>query len=408
MMEPSDNNTEPVKVKRKVFDWISNPDLDNITPFQRLILDINWEKSPLGPIQKWPTQLKRMVMLIVQDPSPAIIYWGEEATVLYNEAYITIVGNKHPALQGGDPRIGLSDLWPSIEPLLNDQRDDFQPLVEANTLLMLDRSGFIEETYHSWRLIPIIGEDGCVGGSYATVLETTSEVVNDRRLAVVQNLARVLTQASSIKELWRRIIEGLSIEAAEKDLPLAMLYSTQIVKGDFRRQSIPTSSLPSVPLDCTLEGVVGVTPGHGLAPHVLDLYDTNPQHLGYHLRMAMNAMAPVVIEIPEVEESLEWRGYGRATHGVVCPIVPRGANTVVAFLALALNPRRPYDEGYQRFIHLLTNQVTQPQLSAIILRDEVENRQNIARQEAIDRDQLSRELSASETRFARFASRAPM
>jgi hypothetical protein len=402
------DNIQPAKAKRKVFDWISNPDLDTITPFQRFILDIDWEKSPLGPILQWPAQLRQMVMFIVQDTVPSVMYWGEEATVLYNEAYIQIIGNKHPALQGQDPRFECPDLWQNIDPMLRKQRDDFQTIVEADTMLMLNRWNYVEETYHSWKLMPMIGEGGYVAGHYATVVEITREVISDRRVVVVQNLARVLTQASSIKELWKRILEGLSVEAADKDLPLVLLYSTQIAKGDARRPSIPTSSLASEPLSCTLEGSIGAKAGHPLAPDVLDLYDTNPRNLGYHLRMAMDAMAPVVVEIAEVDEPLEWRGYGRATHSVICPIIPKGSKTVLAFLALALNPRRPYDEGYKKFIHLLTHQVTQPQLSAIILKEEVENRQHQARQEAIDRDKLSRELSASETRFARFASRAPM
>jgi hypothetical protein len=57
--------------KRKIFDWISQPRPENITPFQKFILDIDWEKSPLGPMEHWPNQLKQMILLVVQDPSPA-------------------------------------------------------------------------------------------------------------------------------------------------------------------------------------------------------------------------------------------------------------------------------------------------------------------------------------------------
>ncbi|EHL01449.1 hypothetical protein M7I_2539 [Glarea lozoyensis 74030] len=130
--------------------------------------------------------------------------------------------------------------------------------------------------------------------------------------------------------------------------------------------------------------------------------------MGANLRKALDAMAPVVVEIAEVDEPLEWRGYGKATHGVICPIIPKGSNSVLAFLCIALNPHRPYDKDYKRFVHHLIHQVTQPQLSSIILREEVENRQNAARQAAIDRERLSRELTASETRFEKFAARVPL
>jgi hypothetical protein len=60
------------------------------------------------------------------------------------------------------------------------------------------------------------------------------------------------------------------------------------------------------------------------------------------------------------------------------------SRSVLAFLVMALNPRRPYDEDYKGFMHLLTQQVTTPQLSAVILREEVERRQLLERQEALD------------------------
>jgi hypothetical protein len=59
--------------RRKIFDWISEPRPANITPFQQFILDIDWEKSPLGPMNKWPVQLRQMVLLVVQDPAPAVV-----------------------------------------------------------------------------------------------------------------------------------------------------------------------------------------------------------------------------------------------------------------------------------------------------------------------------------------------
>jgi len=69
---------------------------------------------------------------------------------------------------------------------------------------------------------------------------------------------------------------------------------------------------------------------------------------------------------------------------------------------------KAYDDDYRQFINLVTQQVTTPQLSAVILREEVERRAALARQEALDRDRLSKELSEAETKFARFATRAPI
>jgi hypothetical protein len=58
------------KPERRGFDWILAPP-ENVTPFQQFILDIDWKSSPLGLMKYWPSQLRQMVLLVVQDPSPA-------------------------------------------------------------------------------------------------------------------------------------------------------------------------------------------------------------------------------------------------------------------------------------------------------------------------------------------------
>jgi PAS domain-containing protein len=135
------------------------------------------------------------------------------------------------------------------------------------------------------------------------------------------------------------------------------------------------------------------------------LDDHDQSKLGPWVRKALEEKAPALIPVPDKMRTIEWRGYGPANQSVVCPIIPTNTESALAFLVVALNPRRPFDEDYQRFVHLLTQQVTTPQLSAVILREEVDRRQNLARQEALDRDRLNKELSESETKFARFATR---
>lgn len=61
--------------QRRTFDWTQEPRPDNLTPFQEFILDIDWNKSPLGPMRQWPTQLRQMILLVIQDSDPAGEYY---------------------------------------------------------------------------------------------------------------------------------------------------------------------------------------------------------------------------------------------------------------------------------------------------------------------------------------------
>jgi hypothetical protein len=91
---------------RRIFDWTRDPAPENLTTHQAFIRNVDWTASPLGPMDQWPDQLRQMVLAIVADPSPAVIYWGDSQTIIYNEAYIPLIGDKHPGLQGQDPRLG--------------------------------------------------------------------------------------------------------------------------------------------------------------------------------------------------------------------------------------------------------------------------------------------------------------
>jgi PAS domain-containing protein len=243
-------------------------------------------------------------------------------------------------------------------------------------------------------------------------VEVTRELLSDRRLNTVRCLNRQLSGSKSIKDLWRRIILG--IKDADKDIPLALLYSVADQRLASQRSKSPNSSEPNGPAStiCILEGSIGIPTGHVLAPESLDL-DNDDNSLVPKMKKAMREMKPVVGQISEraleMYERIEWRGHGvPATQVVVCPIIPTDSNNVLAFLIIALNPRRPYDDDYRGFVHLLTEQVTMPELSAVILREEVQRRQQISTEEALDRDRLYRELSEAETKFARFATRAPI
>jgi PAS domain-containing protein len=347
---------------------------------------------------------------VVQDQTPAVVYWGDQNTIIYNEPYTQLIGGKHPALQGQDPKIGFAEIWDHFEELLGNQRETGETVVESNACLMLHRHGFLEETYFSWKFVPIIGPEGWIVGSHATVIEVTREVLNDRRLSTVRLLSRELAEAVTIRQLWHRLILG--IQDAEKYIPLALLYSCEATRGGARSMSIPNSSTPAAvsmkSMKCTLEGFIGIEKGHEFAPETFDLQEKDETVLGQWFQKAVGAKAPVLVSAPESLKLTAWRGIAPANQAIVCPIFPANTESPVAFLVIALNPRRPFDDDYRSFIHLLTEQVTTPQLSAVILREEVDRRQNLARQEALDRDRLYKELSESETKFARFATRAPI
>ena len=61
--------------------------------------------------------------------------------------------------------------------------------------LFLERSGFAEETYHTFSYSPLTDEDGRIAGMLCVVSEETERVIGERRLATLRDLGSVALDA---------------------------------------------------------------------------------------------------------------------------------------------------------------------------------------------------------------------
>jgi hypothetical protein len=106
--------------QRKFLDWTSKelPADYPLTPFQRFTRDVDWENSPLGPMEGWSSQLRQAVLTLMADPDPAIVFWGERMTLVYNEVYPDLIGNKHPGSQGQDPWVWFAEIRDPFEKII--------------------------------------------------------------------------------------------------------------------------------------------------------------------------------------------------------------------------------------------------------------------------------------------------
>ncbi|KAB8292244.1 hypothetical protein EYC80_007986 [Monilinia laxa] len=395
-----------MKQRRKIVDWMSEPRTVELTPFQQFTVDVDWKKSPLGPMRGWPKQLRSMVLLCFADPKPAVVLWGDSNAIVYNEPYTELIGRKHPALQGQNPRVGLAEIWDFFGALLERQKETGEGVIQKDALLLIQRHGFEEETYMTYKFIPIVCDEGYVIGIHATLDETTRQVLGDRRMFVLRALGERLSKAKTICDLWNHLIQGL--ELAEKDAPFCLLYS--VAETSEASNPLPPT-VPSSSVPCSLEGSVGIPEGHSIAPSSFDIaYDQNwlTEPFNEAVEKMETILVPLGSEAKQKLRGIKCRGFGEPTHVVVCPLMDSETQSVLAFLVLALNPRRPYDKDYRDWIQMLSQQVTIPQVSAIILRQEVERRLALAKQEALDRAILSQQLSESQANFARFATRTPV
>jgi hypothetical protein len=75
--------------------------------------------------------------------------------------------------------------------------------------LFLKRNGFLEESYFSWSIIPLVGENGSVVGLYNPAFEKTRRKIAERRMLTLREVGEKTAAAREVKGFWGQVIRGL-------------------------------------------------------------------------------------------------------------------------------------------------------------------------------------------------------
>src|SRR3954471_21611819 len=72
---------------------------------------LDWSQTPLGPVAQWPQSLRTVVRVLLTSRQPMWLGWGEQLTYLYNDAYLSIIGGKHPWALGQPTSVVWREIW---------------------------------------------------------------------------------------------------------------------------------------------------------------------------------------------------------------------------------------------------------------------------------------------------------
>src|ERR1700748_3861678 len=75
--------------------------------------ELEWSRTPLGAFDAWPQSLRSTVSMMLPSRAQIIVFWGGDYVVLYNDAYRTVFGAKHPKALGLPGRGAWSGIWES-------------------------------------------------------------------------------------------------------------------------------------------------------------------------------------------------------------------------------------------------------------------------------------------------------
>lgn len=301
-----------------------------------LIRSKDWSKTSIGPIEKWPQTLQTTLGIVLRNRFPMMIWWGPELLNFYNDAYRPILRDKHPNSLGASAPKLWAEVWDFAGPLARSVMDGGPATWMEDTQLFIKSGDMIEETYFTFSLSPIQGDDGKVAGILNTVQESTVKVQSERLLTMLHDLAARTSTAKSEGEAYRVIMNVLS--EFELDIPFALLYKYDDKKEAFQ-----------------LSGSVGFGQYDGPAK--------NPD--SWPLQDALDANDEVIIDnIDQKFPSLPKTQWGESPkQAIVLPVV-RSEAGVESVLVAGISPHRKLDVKYSLLFVALAEQLANVMVNA--------------------------------------------
>jgi hypothetical protein len=182
----------------------------------------DWARTLFGPVSTWPQSLRSAVSICLNSRFPIALYWGPELTLIYNDAWAPIPGDKHPWALGRPGREVWPEIWDAIGPLYAQVQSTGEGVWQQDQLLPMHRHGYTEECYFNFTFSPVRGEDGRVEGVFNAVIETAFRVIEEWRTKVLRELLEQTVKAQTADDCCRFAVEILG--QARADIPFCLIY----------------------------------------------------------------------------------------------------------------------------------------------------------------------------------------
>ncbi|MQT14490.1 PAS domain S-box protein [Rhizobiales bacterium Sp-1] len=173
----------------------------------RLISELDWSATPLGPFRHWSTALRTTVGLMLGSKAQIVMFWGPDYVALYNDAYAPTIGLKHPRALGRPARENWSELWDDLEPLLDTVRLTGETVFAKDRPFYIERHGYPETVYFDISYSAVFGEDDAVAGVLCIVSETTERVLGEMKVRESERRFRTMADQAPVM-MWVSNAEG--------------------------------------------------------------------------------------------------------------------------------------------------------------------------------------------------------
>jgi PAS domain S-box-containing protein len=296
---------------------------------------MDWAATPLGPVKNWPQSLKTCVRIVLTSRQPMFVWWGDQLINLYNDAYKSILGGKHPEAFAQPAQQVWREIWDQVGPRAASAMRTNEGTYDESLLLLMERNGYREETYYTFSYSPVPNDQGGTGGILCANTDDTERIISQRQNSLVSELALTTSDARNWREACALAAESL---AGKPDIRFALVY-------------ISSESDDELQLACS----VNVSPADTAVPARI----RRDENAGWAARGARRTNELQILssrdyEFPKpVQEDLD----GPAKHAAIVPIARAGSSAHTGMMIVGLNPLRQPDASYRDFLSMIAGQI---------------------------------------------------
>ena len=298
------------------------------------MMKVDWAQTPLGSPSTWPQSLRSIVHVVLTSRFSMWMAWGPELTFFCNDKYRRdTLGTKYPWALGRPAADVWAEIWSDIGPRIETVLQTGVASWDESLLLILERDGYPEETYHTFSYSPLSDESGAVAGLLCVVSEDTERIVGDRRMNVLRCLGAALTSAQTEDEVFGAVSEALASD--QTVLPFALLY--EFDDGGAH-----------------LASCAGATPGDPVAP-----LNVPSGTVSWPIARLVAAPQLVVDDLVGRFSDVPRGGWEEpATAALLVRVDGAPGAPPYGVLVAGLNRFRLLDEDYRGFLDLVANQIS--------------------------------------------------
>lgn len=282
--------------------------------------ELDWAATELGPLDQWPQELITAIRTVMPSTIPMLIWWGPHLVQIFNHTYTDFLGDKFPAAAAQPAKVCWAEIWDEIGELARQVVDGGTAVHGARQRFMMNRYGFLEETYFTFSYSPIHGPGRAVLGVFVATSEVTQQVLGDRRMQALLSLGTLTgIDTDGAEDICRAAVGALAAEASE--FPLVSGYLREGMNADGRVECVVTG------------GDVG--------------YERSTWECADLARVADGAVAVATVGVD-----------GNVPRAVVVPLTMAGRVQPVGALLIGVSSHRVIDDAFTSFCGVVAERVS--------------------------------------------------